>query len=69
MANLVLLWTDNEAAAHVRLLDGTPVEAEAALAALKDHYGDDDFFESRWLPAEGGFQPVSVIYDEVEAGS
>ena len=63
---IVILWTDSDGDAHVRLLEGTEAEAELAMRLLGKKYGDDNFYAERWLRQDGGFLPFSVIQGEYD---
>ena len=63
MAKIIIMWVDRDGDPHTRLLESTESEAERAIDLLSQKY-DEDFFNARWLLADAGFTPFSVIEGE-----
>ena len=66
MAKYALLWTDNDGDAHVRLLEGTEVEADTAIELLRAKYEDGEGFHNDRIIEAYEFGPLEVIQGEYD---
>ena len=60
----LILWSDNDAEAHARLLEGTEEEADAALEMMRKKYAEGDGFRHWRIIDYVSFVPLAVFEDE-----
>jgi hypothetical protein len=67
VSNWIILWTDNDGDAHLRLLKGSAADVERAKKLLhKAHDDGDGIRRLRVMVSDGNFGSLEAIAEEVK---
>ena len=67
ISNWIILWTDNDGDAHMRLLKGSAKDVEAAKRYLHQAHDDGDGVRHlRVMISDGNFGALAAIREEIK---